>query len=263
MPVARYIGQPRADTRDSPPIVAPTPTLPRARRKGGSRSFPCLRGKSLPPARTGGWDGGDDSFDVPIFKDGSLGAPIPTFERLENLTPTKPTRTAGNLSEQQERFKLEEAALENVLAKGPTTTLQVMNDVITAQKAKEFDQARSTVQAAAATPQQADVVQSAANTFRDAAVSYVAQGGDTGMRYEQFSEALAKAYSNTSAARRACMPCDQVSTRLSGMPSSNALTAASRARAILLPSALDFFIKRKSSVPNTTTETSTSLKTKR
>ena len=262
MPVARYIGQPRADTRDSPAIVAPTPTLPRAA-QGREPLLPLLAGEEPAPGSNGGWDGGDDSFDVPIFKDGSLGAPIPTFERLENLTPTKPTRTAGNLSGQQERFKLEEAALENVLAKGPTTALQVMNDVITAQKAKEFDQARSTVQAAAATPQQADVVQSAANTFRDAAVSYVAQGGDTGMRYEQFSEALAKAYSNTSAARRACMPCDQVSTRLSGMPSSNALTSASRARSILLPSALDFFIKRKSSVPNTTTETSTSLKTKR
>jgi hypothetical protein len=34
-------------------------------------------------------------FDVPIFRDGTLGVPIPTFERLEHLTLTKPVRTAG------------------------------------------------------------------------------------------------------------------------------------------------------------------------
>ena len=51
--VARYIGQPFAEIRFSPPLIAPTPTLPRARRKGGSGSLPCLRGKSLPLARTG------------------------------------------------------------------------------------------------------------------------------------------------------------------------------------------------------------------
>ena len=135
-------------------------------------------------------------FDVPIFRDGSIGAPIPTFERLENLTLTKPTRTAGVLSGQQERFKLEEAALEN-LAANPATALKavhVMNDVIAVLKAKEFDQARAALQAAEATSQQVDVVQTATNAFKDAAVSYVAKGGDTGMRYEQFSDALAKAY---------------------------------------------------------------------
>ena len=133
-------------------------------------------------------------FDVPIFRDGTLGAPIPTFERLENLTLARPMRAAGVLSGQQQRYKLEEAALEALAAKNPVAALQVMDDVIVALKAKEFDPARAAVLAASSTPDQADGVKNALSNFKLAAVGYLAQQGDTGLRYEQFSDAIAKAY---------------------------------------------------------------------
>ena len=122
------------------------------------------------------------------------GAPIPTFERLENLTLARPMRAAGVLSGQQQRYKLEEAALEALAAKNPVAALQVMDDVIVALKAKEFDPARAAVLAASSTPDQADGVKNALSNFKLAAVGYLAQQGDTGLRYEQFSDAIAKAY---------------------------------------------------------------------
>jgi hypothetical protein len=131
-------------------------------------------------------------IDVPIFRDGSLGAPIPTFERLENLTLAKPARGAGVLSIQQERYKFEEATLEYLAAKDPEGALQVMNDMVIALKAKEFDQARATLQAA--TPQQAESVKSALKSFNSAATTYLAQQGGWGSRYQQFSDAITKAY---------------------------------------------------------------------
>lgn len=133
-------------------------------------------------------------FDVPIFHDGTLGAPIPTFERLENLTLAKPARGAGVLSGQQERYKLEEAALEALAAKNPAAALLVMGDVIAALKASEFEAARAAVHTASATPDQPDTVKNALGSFKLGAVSYLAQQGDTGLRYEQFSDAIAKAY---------------------------------------------------------------------
>jgi hypothetical protein len=89
-------------------------------------------------------------FDVPIFRDGTLGVPIPTFERLEHLTLTKPVRTAGVVSTSPERYKIEEAALESLLEKKPEVALLVMSDVMASLNAKEFDAARSAVQAAIA-----------------------------------------------------------------------------------------------------------------
>ncbi len=135
-------------------------------------------------------------FDVPVYPGGVLGAPIPTFQRLEGIAPTPPP-TAGELSLEQSRFKLEEAGLEALASKDPKAALKVMTGVTTRLKAKEFAETEQLLKAASkavGTPDEGVAVGKALASFEKAAVQYVRVGGQHGPRYERFSDALADAY---------------------------------------------------------------------
>jgi hypothetical protein len=110
-----------------------------------------------------------------------------------------PVQRVDILSAEQQRFKLEEAALES-LVNGPNTSTQayrVMYEVVYALNAPEFEGTRAKLAAAkgslgTATEKQA--VLEAFRRFKVDAGKYVSEVGVRGPRYDIFSETLAIAY---------------------------------------------------------------------
>lgn len=137
-------------------------------------------------------------FDVPVFAGAELGAPIPTFAHIEGQEIGEIQRV-DVLSFRQQRFKLEEAALE-ALVRNEKTLVQsykVMRDVVADLDATEFKDAEAklaVVKATIGTPNEKSAIEEALGSFKAAAGAYVSVGGTSGPRYETYSAALASAY---------------------------------------------------------------------
>jgi len=138
-------------------------------------------------------------FDVPVFKGAVLGAPIPTFQIFDEDRHLGQVQRVDVRSVEQQRFKLEEAAL-GALVKGQNSSAQaykVMYEVINALNASEFEGTKAKLAAAKATlgtPAEKQAVLEAFRSFKADAGKYVSIAGVSGPRYDVFSETLATAY---------------------------------------------------------------------
>ena len=135
-------------------------------------------------------------FDIPVFEDGSLGAPLPTFERIENLVKRTASAGAGQLGPAQRRYKLEEAGLDHLADKNPQAALKVMTSVTETLKAPQFYKVAVELRRIAALDSQdkSKEIKDALSMFKSAATSYVAVGGTGGPRYATYSQTLADAF---------------------------------------------------------------------
>jgi hypothetical protein len=143
-------------------------------------------------------------FDVPVYRGGVLGAPIPTFERLEGRGPdTRPD--AANLSPQQARYKVGEAALEALIENDPDQALRVMTLTVRSLDAGEFwavtkttpDSAAKLLRVAARTKDETRrhaAIGTALKSFKRASSAYVSAGGNSGPRYDRYSDAFEHAF---------------------------------------------------------------------
>lgn len=136
-------------------------------------------------------------YDVPVYRTGDLGAPVPTFERLERRVP-EPTLRADELTTEQVNFQLQLAALEaeSDLMLSLTDMHRLMEDL----NAREFVRAPGggpgaleLVRDALAAPEseRSDAHQRALSEFKRAATRYVAAEGAQGLRYQRFADAFA------------------------------------------------------------------------
>ncbi len=132
-------------------------------------------------------------FDVPVYEGGVLGAPIPTYERLERLLPAPPQAVA-RLSSEQAKGKVAEHALEALAAKDPARAVKVMRLTIEGlQSPAEFRPAIESL-AAAGDGRNAATFEPALAAFKMAANEYVSKGGASGPRYDRYFDAFAAAY---------------------------------------------------------------------
>ena len=133
------------------------------------------------------------AVDVPFYKDGNLGYPLPTFERLERIAGAPPSLAAGDVSPPQRQHRVNQAALEALAQQNPRAAVAVMDDVVNQLKVKELDAVRPALDAARANPDPPGVKE-AVKDFDLSAARYVGVTGDWGQRYERFAEAFAAAY---------------------------------------------------------------------
>jgi hypothetical protein len=134
------------------------------------------------------------AVDVPFFRSGCLGYPLPTYERLENLALAQPALPAGVLSPLQQQFKANAAALAALAKDKPEAAGGVMQDVMKALKAKEFEGAEAALKQYRADPTSESALGKAMQAFKLAATQYVTLGGDCGDRYERFAAAFIAAF---------------------------------------------------------------------
>lgn len=143
-------------------------------------------------------------FDVPVYRGGMLGAPIPTFERLEGRGPdTRPDAT--RLSPQQARYKVGEAALEALAAKNPDKSLRVMTLTVQSLDAGEFRAVTKTEPQSVAKllrhaakiedeAEREEAIKAALTRFKRASTLYTSAGGNSGPRYDRYSDAFEHAF---------------------------------------------------------------------
>jgi hypothetical protein len=137
-------------------------------------------------------------FDVPFYSGGVLGAPIPTFERLEEHTLAR-VSDVTKLSLEQSRYKLEEEALEMLAAKNIGQALHVARLTADELGAKDFSGALREIKDAeqamrAQRPDWASSARQALSRYKAAAVSYVSASGASGPNYGRYSDAFTTAY---------------------------------------------------------------------
>lgn len=135
-------------------------------------------------------------FDVPVFPDGCLGVPIPTFERIERSAEALPAVKAGAWAPAQQRFKLEEEALERMVEKEPRRAIAAMRYVVGRLRAPEFRDVPAALASAeaAANGVTRKAEKAALEEFKAAAVAYVSQAGTCGIRYQRYAQALAEGH---------------------------------------------------------------------
>jgi len=134
-------------------------------------------------------------FDVPVYRGGDLGAPIPTFQRLTGGIRTPPMRV-DVLSLEQQQFKVNEAALEGLAAKDWRKAMKVIDSALRQLPAREFELARDAYEAVEKAPegQREEKFKILLGRFKQAAVNYVSREGSRGARYARFDEVFARAY---------------------------------------------------------------------
>ncbi|UCE88299.1 MAG: hypothetical protein JSW10_08010 [Pseudomonadota bacterium] len=138
------------------------------------------------------------AFDVPVYSGGVLGAPIPTFERLEGQVPA-PAFRAGTLSLDQARYKVEEHALEALAKKDLERGLKVATLTARNLDANEFAAVRQQLAAAEKARQSGEaewetMAKQALTSYKAAALGYVSASGQHGPNYGRYSDAFARAY---------------------------------------------------------------------
>lgn len=135
-------------------------------------------------------------FDVPVFAGGLLGAPIPTFQRLNGDVDSSRGQPLGSLTEDQARVQISFAALKALHEEDPGAALKVMERTTQQLRSPEFEQLVGEFAAIRALPaaEQAAKIGAVLGRFRTAVAQYVSVGGNTGISYNRFDSAFTRAY---------------------------------------------------------------------
>lgn len=138
------------------------------------------------------------AFDVPVYYGGVLGAPIPTYERLEGQAPSPISHTAY-LSLEQAKYKVQEHALEALARNDPAQALKVAKFTAQDLDDDEFKDALQKISVAESAMNNRDInstglTKQALQAYKMAAVSYISASGQHGPNYERYFDAFAHAY---------------------------------------------------------------------
>jgi hypothetical protein len=136
-------------------------------------------------------------FDVPVYHGGDIGAPIPTFDRLNRTIPDPPRVRAGPLTTEQARFRVSQDALEALVKAKPSQALIVINDMLDHLEVGEFDETRKAfkvMQATRETPDGELKLNALLISFKEASLNYVTIAGNRGPRYARYDEVFVHAY---------------------------------------------------------------------
>jgi len=135
-------------------------------------------------------------FDVPVYAGGVLGAPLPTFQLLSRSLSAPAATRVGGMTEEQTRVRINLAALNALVASDPRAGLSVMAGTVHRLSDKRFTElAQQCANALAASPDQMpDAALTAFNQFGALVNQYVSVGGATGLNYQRFDAAFARAY---------------------------------------------------------------------
>jgi len=135
-------------------------------------------------------------FDVPVYRGGDLGAPIPTFQHLQGKLKEAPD-SVGPLSSDQARFTANQMALESLAATDPGRALRLMRGIANTLGASEF--AHVSTALGAKNPANPDTVNvlKLVKQFKMVSVNYVSTSGNTGPRYLRYEDAFAQAFSDS------------------------------------------------------------------
>lgn len=136
-------------------------------------------------------------FDVPVFEGGVVGAPIPTFERLEHgLADVAPQRL-DRLSPQQAGFQIQMDAYDALARRSAGQALNVAARTAKALGERSFGGTAEALKAARQAGDSEDseeLAKAAVMRFKQESAAYVAPGGGAGPRYSRFGDAFAAAY---------------------------------------------------------------------
>lgn len=136
-------------------------------------------------------------FDVPVFEGGVIGAPIPTFERLEHGLGDVAPQRLDTLSPRQAGFQVQMDAYDALARRDATGALNVAARTARSLGERSFGETVKAVEAARAGAggEEAEALaRAAAARFKQESAAYVAPGGGAGPRYSRFGDAFAAAY---------------------------------------------------------------------
>jgi len=176
-----------ASAEDASPTLTPVPTpsapaIPPTldwANAGGTFRFTSLSSSSVSLAET--FDTllafGYLGFDAPVYEDGTLGEPIPTFQRLEGLVPSR-VALAGRLTAGENSYKVVERVLESE-HREPTRTLEILGKLLPKLPSREFANARRALHAARCHAEGGDAATALRAFLHDAKTYVSAAGGET------------------------------------------------------------------------------------
>ncbi len=135
-------------------------------------------------------------FDVPVYRGGDLGVPIPTFQHLQGKLKESPA-VLGTLSLDQARFAANQLALASLAATDPPRAFRLMREIANTLGGAEF--ARVSTALAAKDPANPDSahVLTLVKQFKVASVNFVSVSGAAGPRYRRYNDAFARAFSDS------------------------------------------------------------------
>jgi hypothetical protein len=136
-------------------------------------------------------------FDVPVYRGGVLGSPVPTFQRLNRtLADAPPPTQVGPLTAEQSRLLISLAALEALVNQDPQASLKVMAGTVRRLSDKRFTEVAQQCENALKGPadQLPGLARAAYQKLDPAAKDYVSVGGSTGLNYQRFDAAFTRAY---------------------------------------------------------------------
>lgn len=131
------------------------------------------------------------AVDVPYFKGGCLGYPLPTYERLESRTLGQPVLPAGVLLPQQKQFQVNFKALEERAGTDPDQAIAVVEQVIKALGGKGFKDTESAIaQYRSKAEADRNFAKDVLPQFQLDSALYTESGGACGERHDRFATAL-------------------------------------------------------------------------
>lgn len=132
-------------------------------------------------------------FDVPVYRGGDLGIPVPTFLRLNNKVKDAPV-SVGLYTVDEARFKTTKLALETLTRSNPTNAVVLMRKIASLLDSHEFAKISMTLQSLDPTTATVKSANGLATQFEDAAVDYVSASGSSGERYARYDQAFIQAF---------------------------------------------------------------------
>ena len=131
------------------------------------------------------------AVDVPYFKGGCLGYPLPTYERLENRTLGQPVLPAGVLLPQQKQFQVNFKALEERARNDPDQAIAVVEQVMKALGGKGFKDTECAIaQYRSKAEADRNIAKDVLPQFQLDSGLYAESGGACGERHDRFATAL-------------------------------------------------------------------------
>ena len=132
-------------------------------------------------------------FDVPVYRGGDLGVPIPTFLRLNGKIKNAPD-VVGPLTIDEARFKTSGMAIKSLAQSNQAKAAKLMQEVVKALDSPEFNAVAKVLQAVNPGSLTQPAVNDLLSQFEMASVNYVTVSGGSGKRYSRYDEAFTQAF---------------------------------------------------------------------
>lgn len=133
-------------------------------------------------------------LDIPVLRNGELGAPVPTFQRLDNGSTAVAATRGSKLTSEQQQFKMDQRLLRDLGGRDQTKAIQVMRYVSSELGVRAFSKSSSAISEAEANPSDVDLFGRAVDAFYEDSVDYLGENGSSGPRYDRYRWVIFKAF---------------------------------------------------------------------